>query len=424
MKSLIKKIGLKTLKKLGFARKKTSGFYGLGIAPGLLEELDKKKFVTPTPIQQQSIPVASEGKDMVGVAQTGTGKTIAFAIPMIQRLAATKGKKGLVLLPTRELAMQVSEVMKQFAPVMGMGAVCLIGGEEMNKQMRELKKRPRIFIATPGRLLDHMERRTVHVDDVEVLVLDEADRMFDMGFAPQINRIMRALPRARQTMLFSATMPDEVMKLASDHMHLPVRIEVARSGTAAELVRQELYIVGHGAKYALLGKVLQKYTGSVLVFVRTREDAMKVTQVIAHMKHRVSELHSDRSMGQRKEALEGFKSGKYRILVATDIAARGIDVTGIEVVINYTLPDEDDAYVHRIGRTGRAGQPGLAITFATPDQGPDVRSIEALIKSKLNVVTHPEIQPAEFWDVRNTVATGRGWNQGAGRRRTFGGRRR
>ena len=372
-----------------------AGFYGLGIAPKLLEALDKLKFTTPTPIQQKAIPVASEGNDMVGIAQTGTGKTIAFAIPMIQQLAAKEGK-GLVLVPTRELALQVAEVVKQFAPLLGMQTAVIIGGESLGRQRQELFRRPRIIIATPGRLIDHMTQRNVIMSDVRVLVLDEADRMFDMGFAPQINRIIAALPKERQTMLFSATMPDEIMKLASAHMKLPTRIEVARSGTVAEKVEQELFIVSRGDKLPLLAKILDKYWGSVLLFVRTKHNARKIAKELRDIKHSAAEIHSNRSLAQRREALEGFKAGKYRILVATDIAARGIDVTGIELVINYDLPDEDENYIHRIGRTGRAGQPGRAITFAAPDQGKDVRNIERLMRMQLPVSVHPDILPASF----------------------------
>jgi len=421
MKKLLKKIGLRALETLGL-KKEASGFYGLGIAPKLMDILDKKGFVIPTPIQEKCIRIATEGKDMVGIAQTGTGKTIAFSIPMIQRLAAGPGK-ALVLLPTRELAQQVADVCRDFAPNMGMGVACLIGGESKEGQLRDLFKKARIIIGTPGRVYDHIERGTLKVHDARILVLDEADRMFDMGFAPQISRIIRCLPKERQTMLFSATIPDEVMKLASQHMKLPIRIEAAKSGTAAANVTQELYVVRSSSKPMLLSKLLEKYAGTVLIFVETRYDAAKVAQILEHMGHAVAEIHSDRTMGQRKDAMAGFKSGKYRVLVATDIAARGIDVTGIELVINYELPAEDDAYVHRIGRTGRAGQPGRAITFASPEQGGDVRSIETLTGVPLTQVTHPEVPAETLWGY-DKAASGRGWNQRSSRRVGGGGRRR
>ena len=371
------------------------GFYGLGIAPKLLEALDRMKFIKPTPIQKQGIPIACSGNDMVGIAQTGTGKTIAFAIPMIQTLAAKPGK-GLILVPTRELAIQVNEVFKQFAPLLGMQSVVLIGGENYSRQLIDLKKKPRVIVATPGRLLDYVWQNTVKLDDIAVLVLDEADRMFDMGFAPQINRILQYVPKGRQTMLFSATMPDEIMKLAATYMKLPTRVEVARSGTVVENVVQEVYVVNRGLKPALLSKLLDKYWGTVLLFVRTRYNACDITRDIRDMGHSVAEIHSDRTLGQRKEALEGFKTGKYRILVATDIAARGIDVVGIEIVLNYDLPEDDESYVHRIGRTGRAGKAGHAISFVTPEQETDLRNIERLIRMSITVVSHPEIPAAKL----------------------------
>ena len=373
----------------------TAGFYGLGIAPKLLSALDALKFETPTPIQRQAIPHAAEGKDLVGIAQTGTGKTIAFAIPMIQRLAAAPGR-GLVLAPTRELAIQVSEVFRQFAPAMGITGCVIIGGESISAQIRELRRNPRVIIATPGRLQDHLNQGTVKLGDVKVIVLDEADRMFDMGFAPQIERILLSVPKERQTMLFSATMPDEIMKLAGRHMRLPTRVEVARQGTVAEKVEQQLYVVNREAKPELLDKLLQTYGGSVLMFMRTKHNARKIALRLRGMGHSAAEIHSNRSLNQRKEALEGFKSGKYRVLVATDIAARGIDVTGIELVINYDLPDDENNYRHRIGRTGRAGKAGRAVSFAAPDQAQEVRSIEKLIRMPLPIAVHPDIPAAKF----------------------------
>ncbi|MDD4004781.1 MAG: DEAD/DEAH box helicase [Elusimicrobiaceae bacterium] len=370
-----------------------TGFYGLGIAPALLEALDRMKFKVPTPIQAQAIPVACTGKDLAGIAQTGTGKTIAFAIPMIQRLAG-QNKKGLVLLPTRELALQVNSVFQRFAPLMKMKTAVLIGGESMVKQKNELKLKPRILIATPGRLIDHLGQKTVKLNDVAILVLDEADRMLDMGFAPQIERILESVPVERQTMLFSATMPKEIMDIASNYMQLPITVEVARSGTMAENVVQEVFVVQKERKGALLGKLLDKYTGSVLIFTRTKHGAKKVKTVLREMGHSAAEIHSNRTLAQRRQALEGFKNGQYRVLVATDIASRGIDVTGIELVINYDLPDEEDNYVHRIGRTGRAGRAGRAISFATPDQGPEINRIEKIIRVAIPISTHPDF-PAE-----------------------------
>lgn len=370
-------------------------FYGLGIAPKILEALDRMKFTTPTPIQHKAIPVLNGGKDIIGVAQTGTGKTLAFTIPIIQRLAQDKGR-ALILVPTRELAIQVDETVRKIAPVFGIKSVVLIGGASMHNQLQELKRSPRMLIATPGRLVDHMEQRTILLADICMLVLDEADRMLDMGFLPQIEKIIRFVPRNRQTMLFSATIPQEIVKIATTYMKLPVSIEIAPSGTMAERITQELFIVKRESKKDLLRKILNQYTGSVLLFSRTKIGAAKITRLLRGMNQRAAEIHSDRSLSQRKEALDGFKSGKYRILVATDIAARGIDVKGIELVVNYDLPEDAENYVHRIGRTGRAGHEGHAISFATPDQKQDVKNIEKLIKTELRVSEHPEFPKERF----------------------------
>lgn len=366
-----------------------SSFYGLGIAPKILEALDRMKFTVPTPIQHKAIPVAAEGKDIIGIAQTGTGKTLAFAIPIIQHLSQKKGR-CLVLVPTRELAIQVDETFQKLAPLFGMRSAVLIGGASMHLQLQALRKNPRILIATPGRLVDHMSQRTVLLADVNILVLDEADRMLDMGFLPQIEQILKYIPKDRQTMLFSATIPAEVIKIGTAHMKLPINIEVAPSGTTVESVTQELFIVKKDLKRRLLAKLLAQYHGSVLLFSRTKIGAAKITRFIRGLGHTTAEIHSNRSLGQRREALEGFKIGKYRILVATDIAARGIDVSGIELVINYDLPEDSENYVHRIGRTARAGREGRAISFATPDQRDDIKNIERIIKTALPVSSHPE----------------------------------
>ncbi len=371
------------------------GFFGLGIAPKILDILEHIKFKVPTPIQLKAIPLAMQGKDVIGVAQTGTGKTHSFAIPMIQRLAQRKGI-GLVLAPTRELAIQIDEAFVGLAHPFGMRTACLIGGAPMHEQVQALRKNPRVIIATPGRLIDHMGRWNVIPNEVTMLVLDEADRMLDMGFAPQIDKILRFLPKERQTMLFSATIPKEIMEMAAKYMKLPVCVEIAPSGTAAEGVTQELFIVKKDAKLKTLSKVLAQYHGSVLLFSRTKHNARKITTAIRGMGYRAAEIHSNRSLSQRRESLEGFKAGKYKVLVATDIASRGIDVTGIELVINFDLPDDAENYVHRIGRTGRAGHKGHAISFATPDQSRDVRDIEKVIRTTLPLAKHPEIPLERF----------------------------
>lgn len=380
------------------------GFYGLGIAPKLLEVLWKNKFKVPTPIQQKSIPIAIEGKDIIGVAQTGTGKTLAFGIPLIQRLAIVKGR-GLIVLPTRELALQAEEVLQQIGRPVGLRSAVLIGGASMGMQIAALKKKPHVLVVTPGRLIDHLEQKTVDLRDVHVLVLDEADRMLDMGFAPQIKKILQALPKERQTMLFSATMPSEIVRIASTYMKLPVQVEIARPGTMAEKVTQELFVVHKDDKLRLLDKILSEHRGSVLVFTRTKHGAKKVARAVRAMGLSADEIHSNRSLAQRRTALEGFKSGRFRILVATDIAARGIDVKGIEIVINYDLPDQAEDYVHRIGRTGRAGESGHAISIATPDQRKEVNAIERLTRSYLPITKNPELPAARPASKSQTLAT-------------------
>ncbi|TSC58810.1 MAG: ATP-dependent RNA helicase RhlE [Candidatus Peregrinibacteria bacterium Greene0416_19] len=369
-----------------------SGFHGLGIHAKILRILDDRKFTIPTPIQHQSIPPAIQGKDLVGIAQTGTGKTFAFGIPMLQRLAE-HGGRGLILLPTRELAQQVEEALMTFAPAFGIRMAVLIGGASMQRQIEMIRSDPRIVVATPGRLNDHLQQGTITLREVKILVLDEADRMLDMGFRPQIERILKHVPTERQTMLFSATMPHEIMTLANKHMKLPIRIEVAPTGTTADRVEQELFIVPKDQKLQLLKTLLDQYRGTILVFSRTKHGAKKITRAVQAMGHSAAEIHANRSLNQRRAALEGFKKGTHRILIATDIAARGIDVTGIQVVINFDIPDDAGDYVHRIGRTARAGREGRAITFASPEQKDGIRKIEKLIRSTLKRTPLPPLPP-------------------------------
>ena len=371
-----------------------TSFSELGIAPRLLDAIERLGFTTPTPIQHQSIPAAIDGKDVVGVAQTGTGKTLAFGIPMLQRLAREKGS-GLIVLPTRELALQVDEEILKVGRAVGLRTAVLIGGASMSNQIAAIKKNPHIVIATPGRLIDHLEQKTIQLGTVTILVLDEADRMLDMGFAPQLKRILQSVPdpQKRQTMLFSATMPDAIMDIARHQMRMPVRIEVARSGTAAEKVEQEVFIVPKNDKARLLEKLLSENRGSILVFMRTKHTAKRIMRAVKSMGHTSAELHSNRSLAQRRDALDGFKNGKYRVLVATDIAARGIDVRGIALVVNYDLPTNTEDYIHRIGRTARAGVSGHAISLAMPEQRRELRDIERLIRKALPISPVPKLPP-------------------------------
>jgi len=368
-----------------------SGFDGLGIAPSIVAHLRKLGFTTPTPIQHQAIPIAMEGKDVMGIAQTGTGKTLAFGIPMIQRLSRHKGT-GLVLLPTRELAAQVDQSLALIGRAFGLRTAILIGGAAIGPQINALRKRPHVIIATPGRLIDHLQQKTVSLASVNILVLDEADRMLDMGFEPQIKRILVGIPTdRRQTMLFSATMPEKITRLARNYMHSPLRIEVAPQGTMAKNIEQEVFIVPKPQKLSLLHQVLDDYDGRVLIFSRTKHGAKKIATAVRDMGHKAAEIHSNKSLPQRTKALADFKSGITRILVATDIASRGIDVQDIELVINFDLPDNHEDYVHRVGRTGRAGKGGKAISFAAPDQKRDVYMIEELIGTRLPILPLPEL---------------------------------
>ncbi len=365
-----------------------SSFASLGVSEKFLPILAQRGISVPSPIQHQAIPIAVEGKDVIGIAQTGTGKTLAFGLPMLQRLAANGGG-GLVLVPTRELAAQVEESLRAFANIMSFRTVVIIGGASMRQQINDIRQRPRIVVATPGRLNDHLEQGTITLKGVKVLVLDEADQMLDMGFMPQIERIFQHLPAERQTMLFSATMPPAITKLAANHMKLPLRVEVAPAGTAAENVEQEMIFVAKADKLMLLEHLLKETPGRVLVFSRTKHGASKMAKVLTTAGHSAAEIHANRSLAQRRAALEGFKSGKYRVLVATDIAARGIHVTGVELVVNFDLPDDSSDYVHRIGRTARAGKSGKAVSFACPDQARDVADIEKLIRTSIKRRTLP-----------------------------------
>jgi len=359
-------------------------FENLGIELALLERITKMGFVKPTPIQVKAIPVATAGEDVVGIAQTGSGKTLAFSVPMIQHIVLTK-KKGLILLPTRELAVQVQETLQSIAGPYGLRTVLVIGGTSIGPQTKELKNTHHIIVATPGRLLDHMDQKHVSLAHVGMLVLDEADRMLDMGFAPQLKKILSFVPKKRQTMLFSATMPDRISDIAHQYMREPLRVEIAPPGTTAEKIDQEMFIVPREEKMDLLQKLLKQYKGSVLIFSRTKHGAKRIAHKIRCMGFTADELHSNRSQSQRQRALKGFSNGRFRIMVATDIAARGIDVDHLELVINFDLPTQIEDYTHRIGRTGRAGRSGKAISFAVPEQKGDIAKIQRLINMILTI---------------------------------------
>lgn len=359
-------------------------FDNLGVEKRILLSLRSNNFVIPTPIQRQCVPEALQGKDIVGVAQTGTGKTLAFVLPIIQKLQRPN-QQALILAPTRELAIQADEMFGKIGKSLGLKTVVIIGGTPIYHQIKGLRKSPDVIIATPGRLLDHLKRKTLNFNKIKIVVLDEADHMLDIGFLPDIEKILSLTPKEHQTLLFSATMPSAIVKIITRFMKMPVRIEIAPSGTVATGVKQEIFILSKHEKTAFLKKILRENSGKILVFLRTKNSVRKITEVINQENLSAIEIHSDRSLPQRRKALDSFKKGKHRILVATDIAARGIDVSGISVVINYDLPENSEDYVHRIGRTGRAGLTGRAISFATPDQKGNIKKIENLIKSTISI---------------------------------------
>ncbi len=342
-------------------------------------------YVTPTPIQAQAIPQVLGGRDVMGLAQTGTGKTAAFVLPILNRLiAGPRGRvRALIIAPTRELADQINEAIAGLGRQTGLRSATVYGGVSMNPQIQKLRTGTEIIVACPGRLLDHINQRTINLSHLEVLVLDEADRMFDMGFLPDIRKIIRHVPAKRQTLLFSATMPDDIRRLAQDVLEAPVTVQV-NPAAPANTVSHALYPVEQHLKTGLLLALLSHTdTESVLVFTRTKHRAKRVGQQLERAGYRAASLQGNLSQNRRQEALEGFRRGSYQILVATDIAARGIDVSSISHVINYDMPDTTDAYTHRIGRTGRAAKTGDAFTFITREDESLVRDIERVLGEKV-----------------------------------------
>jgi ATP-dependent RNA helicase RhlE len=358
-------------------------FDDLSLTPAMRDAIARIGYITPTPIQAQAIGPILEGRDLIGCAQTGTGKTAAFAIPTIEHLARERstpstrgGPRALVLAPTRELALQIAETFGALGGTQGVTVAVLIGGESMGPQIIALQRRPDVIVATPGRLLDHLDRRTLGLGTLRIVVLDEADRMLDMGFAPQVERILRVTPLDRQTLCFSATMPVEVAALVRQHLVRPVRVDAGVIARPVARVKQMLYRAQAQEKTPLLLRLLGEEKGQTLVFTRTKHRADRVARAVGAAGHRVTRLHADRSMSQRREALDGFRRGRYRVLIATDIAARGIDVPEIAHVINFDLPHTAEDYIHRIGRTARAEASGRATSFAAPEELAQLRTIE------------------------------------------------
>jgi len=367
-------------------------FTELGLHTALASKCASLGFTEPTPIQRQAIPVILSGSDLIGCAATGTGKTAAFLLPILQRLSAKPcgGTRALILAPTRELASQIAENLQMFDPKKRIPSVSIIGGASMNKQRAALRRGISVVIATPGRLLDHLENRTVDLSRVETLVLDEADRMLDMGFLPAIRSIINRLPFERQTLLFSATMPPPIEQIAREHMRRPKVVEVDSRVQAAVTVKQTAYPVAKESKTKLLLHLLEhEQCSRALVFTRTRIGAERLSRVLAASRHRIDRIHADRTQSQREAALRDFKDGCCQVLVATDIAARGIDVDLVTHVINFDVPATPEDYVHRIGRTGRAGNAGHAITLLTPVDELSMLEIEKLTGQKVERVVVP-----------------------------------
>jgi ATP-dependent RNA helicase RhlE len=371
-----------------------TSFAQFAVLPSILKAIADLGYQHPTPVQAQCIPPALEGKDVIGLAQTGTGKTAAFGLPIIQRVARKPEMAALVIAPTRELAQQIAKSLTELGRGSGVNVAVVVGGIPIEKDRKALRSWPNILVATPGRLIDHIHSRSIVLSDIEVIAVDEADRMYDMGFMPQINQIMEVLPRKRQTMMFTATMPPEVEKLVRKHLHEPVRIQIGVTAPAAR-AEQKLYRVEEPDKMPLLLDLLRKNDGRVLIFARTKRKVERMARTISVRIPGVARLHGDREQSQRDTAMNGFRNGTYRILVATDIAARGIDVADIEHVVNYDFPGSPEDYIHRIGRTARVAAKGIAVSFVTGADKPVLKRLEKLIGAELPIARVGKHEPAE-----------------------------
>jgi ATP-dependent RNA helicase RhlE len=384
----------------------TPAFADLGLREEILRAVAEKGYVTPTPIQAKAIPAILAGKDIMGGAQTGTGKTAGFTLPILQLLAhhanpspspARHPVRALILTPTRELAIQVAESVAAYGKFAGLKSTVVFGGVNINTQIAIVRGGVEILIATPGRLLDHIEQKTVNLSQVEIFVLDEADRMLDMGFIPDIKRIMALLPKKRQNLLFSATFSDEIKKLADQLLNRPELIEVARRNAAADKVTHLVYKIAQDQKRGLLTHIVRhRNADQVLVFMRTKHGASRLARQLERDGLLATAIHGDKSQSQRIEALDGFKDNKVQILVATDVAARGLDLTDLPLVVNYELPHVAEDYVHRIGRTGRAGASGEAISLVAPDEEKYLSDIEKLLKRKIDIESPDGFVPSEL----------------------------
>ncbi|NMF87803.1 DEAD/DEAH box helicase [Aromatoleum petrolei] len=392
-------------------------FADLGLNPELLRAVADTGYTTPTPIQQQAIPVVLSGRDVMGGAQTGTGKTAGFTLPLLQRLSrhaststspARHPVRALILAPTRELAMQVFESVKTYSKYVPLRSTCIYGGVDMKPQIQELRNGVEIVVATPGRLLDHVQQRTIVLNQVEMLVLDEADRMLDMGFIPDIRRILDLLPASRQSLLFSATFSDEIKKLADQMLKEPQLIEVARRNMVSETITHRVHPVSAGLKRNLLAHILRHEPDTqALVFVATKIECGRLAHFLERHDIAADAIHGDKGQAQRTETLEAFKSGKLRVLVATDVAARGLDIDDLPSVINFELPHTAEDYVHRIGRTGRAGRQGRAVSLVSAEEKHLLAEIEKLIKLQIPQEPVPGFDPEPDFHEAGTRSRGR-----------------
>jgi ATP-dependent RNA helicase RhlE len=368
-------------------------FTGLGLAEPILRSLNSENYETPTPIQAQAIPLLLKDRDLLGIAQTGTGKTAAFGLPLLQKLAERKtalvpqSARALILAPTRELAIQIDESLRVYGRHLNLRHAVVLGGVNQNRQVEAMRKGVDVLVATPGRLLDLVKQRFIKLDRVELFVVDEADRMLDMGFIRDVERIVEELPRNRHSMLFSATMPNDIAKLAREMLYQPQRIDISPTVVTADKVDQHVVFVETKDKRGKLIELLRDSAlHRVIVFTRTKHGANKVAEILSKNGTASDAIHGNKSQNARQRALEAFRDGRIRVLVATDIAARGIDIDGISHVINYELPNVAESYVHRIGRTARAGETGVAISFCAPDERPYLRDIEKLVKKSIAVI--------------------------------------
>ena len=399
-------------------------FETLGLSPALLRALAETSYTTPTPIQAQAIPAGLDGRDVLGAAQTGTGKTAAFGLPLLQRLAKETPPKGprkpraLVLVPTRELAVQVADSIKAYGRHMRLNVTMIFGGVGMQPQIDNLRRGVDILVACPGRLLDHLDSGHAKLDAIEMLVLDEADRMLDMGFLPSIKRVLARVPKQRQTMLFSATFEPRIRGLAMEFLNNPVEVQVAAQNTIADTIVHRVHPVDSSRKRDLLVDILAKrHTDRVLVFGRTKHGCNRLAEQLGQSGLPAVAIHGNKSQAQRQKALDAFKAGRARILVATDVAARGLDIPDLPLVINHDLPMVAEDYVHRIGRTGRNGATGEALSLVAPEEGGLLRDIQRMLKADITMETVEGFEPSQPLRMDAKPAQGRGGQKPGGQRK-------